>query len=448
MKHTSFRQRYSFALLLLAIFALVLYANTIFLIKEQAKYAEIINHSGKERMLTVKMAHYADRLFHHQKEKDRTLLQTAIAEFEETEHTLEEKGYGFEQEEKKRFLTQIKRFLDDAPSMSLEKLEKECETLVTKIDGFVFIYQNESLKTANNIENIETVMLVLFLLLLLVEAFFIFLPAEKEIKAKTRELVEMNKGLEQRIAEEVKKNQEKNSHMFQQSRMAQMGEMISMIAHQWRQPLSAISAITSTLTIDATMNAYDKEFFIKKLGSIEDISMHLSSTIDDFREFFKTVKEKETSTWTKIVEACLNIIGPTLTTKNITIHTAFETEDEVFTHTNEVKQAILNIIKNAEDILLEKKIPDAQIWIQSYCKNGNISLCIEDNAGGIPETIIDKIFDPYFSTKKQNEGTGLGLYMSKTIIEEHCGGTLHVKNSENGALFEISLPCHRCGDVS
>lgn len=228
--------------------------------------------------------------------------------------------------------------------------------------------------------------------------------------------------------------------MLQQSRLAQMGEMISMIAHQWRQPLSSISTISSTLTMDVMLDEYKKEFFQERLEMISDLSQHLSSTIDDFRSFFKESKGKESSSLTKIAEESIKIIKPSFTTTQITLHTLYETSDEINTYPNELKQVVLNLLKNAEDILLEKEIKDPQIWITCYSKEDATCLSIQDNGGGIDKGIIQNIFDPYFSTKKRKDGTGLGLYMSKTIIEEHCNGSLDVINAEHGALFTITLP--------
>ena len=258
----------------------------------------------------------------------------------------------------------------------------------------------------------------------------------ESLKQKNALYKEFNEQLDHQVKEQT-------SYMVQQSRLAQMGEMISMIAHQWRQPLASISAISGTLSMDVMMDAYKKEFFEERLQAISDLSQHLSSTIDDFRGFFKATKEETEVNWEEMVTNSLKIIGPTLKTKNITVHTAFENDEKFYTHTNEVKQVILNIVKNAEDILLEKEVENAQIWIKSHADNGISYLTIEDNAGGIHDDIIDKVFDPYFSTKEKKDGTGLGLYMSKTIVTEHCFGALRVRNTERGALFEVALPIER-----
>jgi len=250
----------------------------------------------------------------------------------------------------------------------------------------------------------------------------------------------LTKELESRVIAEVERNRLQTTQMVEQSRLAQMGEMISMIAHQWRQPLASISAISSVLTLDMMMDNCKKEFFEERLDAISDLAQHLSLTIDDFRGFFKENKEKAQATWEMMTEGSLGIIEPTLQTHNITVERFYESNEILHTYTNEIRQVLLNIFKNAEDIFLEKEVENATIWVRSYQKKGMSYLSIEDNGGGISEELLIKIFDPYFSTKEKKDGTGLGLYMSKTIIEEHCKGNLTVRNTINGACFEIVLP--------
>ncbi len=256
----------------------------------------------------------------------------------------------------------------------------------------------------------------------------------------TKAYEELSKTLEVRIKEEIEKNDEQTAHMIYQSRLAQMGEMISMIAHQWRQPLASISAISGTLSLDVMMKDYNEDFFEERLNSIDELSQHLSRTIDDFRGFFKNDKKREKALLEDVLDGCLQIIGPSLSNKNINLIIDIEKKEIVNSYISELKQVILNILKNAEDALIEAKIEDATIWVKGYRYNSNVYLTIEDNGGGIPETIIDKIFDPYFSTKKQKDGTGLGLYMSKIIIEEHIDGKIRLTNSDVGACFTIVIP--------
>ncbi len=233
---------------------------------------------------------------------------------------------------------------------------------------------------------------------------------------------------------------EKEQQLIHQSRLAQMGEMISMIAHQWRQPLSAISGTANNLALNLMFDDIDKEEFTKEIELIIGYSQHLSHTIDDFRDFFEEEKEKETLTLEEIVTRTLNIIKVSVENKNIKIETHFNCPKLVTTYVNEVNQVVLNLIRNAEDILLERKIKNPTITIEALCEDNNLLLRVKDNGGGIPKSIMNRIFDPYFSTKKEKDGTGLGLYMSKTIIYEHCNGKLSVKNDKYGAVFTIVLP--------
>jgi len=241
--------------------------------------------------------------------------------------------------------------------------------------------------------------------------------------------------LKQQVEEEVAKNREKDKALIQQNRLAQMGEMISMIAHQWRQPLSAISAASGSIAFKAKRKKLNDDLAIELSGKISQYVQHLSATIEDFRNFFKDKKVKENSSLEQLVIESLNIVAHSLESKKITLITEFKNSMEIETYVNEVKQVLLNIIKNAEDILIENDISNPIISISVDANK----VFISDNAGGIDEKIIEKIFEPYFSTKSEKDGTGLGLYMSKTIIEQHCKGKLSVENTEEGALFSIEL---------
>ncbi len=252
-------------------------------------------------------------------------------------------------------------------------------------------------------------------------------------------IIELNNSLEDKIDKEVEKNRKQDQQMLEQSRLAQMGEMISMIAHQWRQPLTAISAAGSAINSKARMGRLKDDTAIELSKDIIDYSLHLSQTINDFRDFFKDDKTKTQTNFTDIVNSSLKIVETAIQNKDIKIIKEFNCEDNFTSYPHELKQVVLNIIKNAEDVLIENNIEKPYIKINSYKQDDSIVLEISDNAGGIPEDIIDKIFNPYFSTKTKKDGTGLGLYMSKTIIEEHCGGKLSVSNSEDGAIFKIEI---------
>jgi len=263
------------------------------------------------------------------------------------------------------------------------------------------------------------------------------------------ELFEINQTLERRIEEEVLKNREKDQHILQQSRLAQMGEMISMIAHQWRQPLGSISAVAASIKFKTSLNRFDyttpegieasKLFLSEAMSKIESYVQFLTHTIDDFRNFFKPNKQKESVTLAQLVNRTLDIIGKALEINGITIKIETRASHEIFTYSNEVTQVILNILKNAEDVIKERAVAPAQIMITIENEGSWQTISIEDNAGGIPAQVLPHIFEPYFSTKSEKNGTGLGLYMSKTIIEEHCGGEILALNTPMGAKFIIKL---------
>ncbi len=249
------------------------------------------------------------------------------------------------------------------------------------------------------------------------------------------------------LEEELIRSKEKDKTLMHQSKLAQMGEMISMIAHQWRQPLTAISSTAGDLSLKLMLDNFEKEYFLEKLQKVDDLSQHLSHTIDDFRNFYKIDKQKESTIYSEVVEGAFTIIATSLEYKNIELISEFTCKKTIYVHSNELKQVILNLIKNAEDALVENKIENPYIKIRTFDEDGYSCCEISDNAGGIPQDIIEKIFDPYFSTKTQKDGTGLGLYMSKMIIEENCEGSLLVRNDADGAVFDIKIPTQGECDV-
>ena len=244
-----------------------------------------------------------------------------------------------------------------------------------------------------------------------------------------------NELLNQKIKEEERRNKIQEKMMQQQHRLAQMGEMLAMIAHQWRQPLSAITAAAGAISIKASRDKLESQQAIELSEKIQDFSRHLSTTIDDFRNFFKSNKKEKSTDFKKITKSVLAIIENSLAKNQIEIECHYEDVKEFISYENELKQVLLNLIKNSEDALIENNIKDKKITI--YVEGESLKVC--DNAGGIDDIILPKIFNPYFSTKTQKDGTGLGLYMSKVIIEDHCGGKLKVNNTIDGAIFEIIL---------
>jgi len=262
----------------------------------------------------------------------------------------------------------------------------------------------------------------------------------KNLQELANILIDANKNLEEKIKEELQVIREKDKQLLQQSRLAQMGEMINMIAHQWRQPLSAISATTSNINFKLMFDDIDKDELTKEIELISQYSQHLSSTIDDFRNFFKENKHKQKIDTQTLIDETLHIARVSIENHKIKIKTNLCCNKEIVTYANEVKQVLLNLLKNAQDALLERDVQDPYIEIGTLCgENDQTYIYVKDNAGGVPSDIKDKIFEPYFSTKLEKDGTGLGLYMSKTIIEDHCGGKLYVENEKDGAKFVIKF---------
>ena len=260
-------------------------------------------------------------------------------------------------------------------------------------------------------------------------------------KEMERKLEVLTYDLEERIKKEIEKNKEKTAQLIQQSRFAQMGEMISMIAHQWRQPLTAITATTNNLLLKNILNKeVPKEILEEELNLITEYTQHLSFTIDDFRNFFKSDNEKVDSKIEDIIEKAINIIKTSFEAKDINLITNYKFNENINIYTTEIQQVILILLKNAEDALVDNEIENKTIEIITYKENDFAIIEIQDNAGGIASDIIYKIFDPYFSTKKAKEGTGIGLYMSKMIINDHCKGEITASNNQDGAIFKIKLP--------
>ena len=260
-----------------------------------------------------------------------------------------------------------------------------------------------------------------------------------DLEIKSQKIGELNSSLESRVQEEVAKNRAKDMQLIEQTRLAQMGELMSMIAHQWRQPLASIGAASTALNLKAELDKISNELVLEQSEKIVRESQELSDTIDKFSRFFKQDSEKKRGSFKELIEVVTSIIGDSLQEKTISLIEDIESSRDFVSYPNELKQVILNLIKNAEDMLVEKGVENPFIKLTVSSENSYSILKVSDNAGGISETIIESIFDPYFSTKYERTGRGLGLYMSKMIIEEHCHGILSVENSKSGAVFTISI---------
>ncbi len=267
---------------------------------------------------------------------------------------------------------------------------------------------------------------------------------EREVEKRTRELATLNASLERRVALEVKKNREKDKMLFHQSKLAAMGEMINNIAHQWRQPLNIIALVMQDLSLKAQIGDLSAESVMVAERKIGETLKYLSDTIDDFRSFASQGEEYTHPEWFDVgrsVKEALRLVAMLLDAKRIRVEVSIPDEEAlVMGRPNDLKQVLLNLVYNAVDVLKEKAPDDPFIGIElSYDDRVRIEVC--DNGGGVPPELTEKIFEPYFTTKYQARGTGLGLFMSRMIVQKRLSGTLTMRNLRDGACFILSIPC-------
>jgi signal transduction histidine kinase len=289
----------------------------------------------------------------------------------------------------------------------------------------VFIQNKKLINKTNEISQKLAMLMILISVFLAIPLGIFF----------SKPLYNFYKDLDRRVKEEIEKTKEKEQILMHQSKLAALGEMLGNIAHQWRHPLTRLSLLIQNVEMAYKMNKLDDEKFEKfktnALGQIE----YMSQTIDDFTNFFKKDTEKETFCPKEIINKALKLMEARIRQNKLEIIYEEKNTVPIEGYKSEFSQVILNIINNAIDILKEKDVENKKIWIRI---NGK-TIEIEDNAGGIPEEIKDKIFEPYFTTKFQSQGTGIGLYMSRVIITQHFNGELYAYNSSNGAVFVIKF---------
>ncbi len=247
--------------------------------------------------------------------------------------------------------------------------------------------------------------------------------------------------LYEKIEQKSRQLHQKHQKMMQQTRLAQMGEMINMIAHQWRQPLSAIASTANSLQLKTSLESFDKTFFQSRLEKIAYYTQNLSATVDDFRNFFKPHKEMVEITPEKICDDAVFIIEISLNNNHITLRRRYDCYQKIQTYPSEIRQVILNLLKNSEDAIVQNGHKDGFIEISTTILDRDfVQISVADSGGGIDPQNLDKIFDPYFSTKDVKVGTGIGLYMSNMIVSKHCGGKIEAANTDSGACFTVTLP--------
>ena len=305
----------------------------------------------------------------------------------------------------------------------------------------------------NEISNTNNELIIFIILnianiIIFISMIIMILNFIKNEKKDKREIEVLTKKLEYKIKIEVAKNRDKDIKLMEQSKFSALGEMIGNIAHQWRQPLSAISSTASSMQVQMQLGITNNNDIDKSYSQIMHYTSYLTQTIEDFRKFVKGDKEKTIFNLRDKIKSTLLLVEGTIRNQHINIILDLEDDININSYSNEITQCIINIFNNAKDILHEKRIEDKFIFISSSKVNDKVIIKIKDNAGGIPENILPKIFEPYFTTKHQSQGTGLGLHMTYNLIVDGMNGTIeannitytHKGNNYTGAEFKFTLP--------
>ncbi|MEA2100220.1 MAG: ATP-binding protein [Campylobacterota bacterium] len=243
----------------------------------------------------------------------------------------------------------------------------------------------------------------------------------------------------EKLEVEIEKNTQKDKLLYEQAKNAQMGEMLSMIAHQWRQPLNAMSASAIHLSLQQNFGMLDEKAILEHSAFLQEATQKMSKTIDTFMNFFKPKNEKQILTFEEIIDEVLSLIAGQLKNKNVKF-LFLSDYSHINVYQSELSHILINLIKNSIDAFEDKNIEDKMIEVKSYIENDFIIIRVLDNAGGIPNSIIEKIFNPYFTTKEQGKGTGIGLHMTQRIVKEIFQGSIEVENYNDGSAFTIKFP--------
>jgi len=265
---------------------------------------------------------------------------------------------------------------------------------------------------------------------------------EMQVAERTKDLVRTIDSLQVEMAERLKAEEELRARerlLIQQSRLAAMGEMISNIAHQWRQPLNTLGLIIQRLPHFYDAGKFDREFLGTSTRDAMNLVRHMSDTIDDFRDFFRPDRERTVFNVKKAVLQAISLVDAGFKALNIDLETRIEGEPTISGYPSQFSQVVLNLLFNARDALIEHEVTKGLIRIEGGREGERLVLTIRDNAGGIPDAILDRVFDPYFTTKGPDRGTGIGLFMAKSIIEKSMGGRITACNHADGAEFRIEV---------
>jgi len=554
----SFTKKYIFALSAIAAFTILAYFNLTYLINSQANDGEIINMSGRQRMLSQKIALFAVNYKTKQLHETVDLMDKSHNALLSRKISDRLKKIYFSEpvmldKKVKTYISNARSFMETRDGRSLTYLLNNSQKLLKDLDTAVTAYQKDTELKTKKLQKNELYILLLTLTTLLLEALFIFRPANSRVNRKTKELksqkeyadmitqtntnaiiavdhnldiLTFNKSAEEmfgysaqemlhtkltddriiplkflkqhnsglknfikvgvlknvdevfelkaqkkdktlfpiRISfgiktdknskivvaniQNITKEKEKDSLILQQSRFAAMGEMIGNIAHQWRQPLSSISALATGTKLRYKNNLISDEELDETFVKIKDYTQYLSKTIDDFRDFLNQDQTTERFNIVEVVDKSISLTEASYKGNKINLVVQYHNKDMfVNGSSSQLSQVFLNILNNAKDILVEKNIAHPVVLLEVLQDGHYAVVNISDNAGGIPDDIAAKIYDPYFTTKHKSQGTGIGLFMSKRIVEQRFDGILKNKNRDFkveeekyfGASFSIKI---------
>ena len=416
IKKFSLTKRYVLALSLIALLSTLAYFNLNRLIDSQLRSGEFIDISAKQRMLSQQISFYAiyykmenlkkrlDLMRENHKKLLNHPLSPQLEKIYYKEPMLLDKKIN-------RYLDEAENFYEKRSGRSLTYLLTHSKDLLKDLDKVAQIYIENAQKSTNKLKQVEFYIFLLTLLTLIFEALFIFWPATKILK----------------------ENMLKDRIMQEQSKFAALGEMIAIIAHQWRQPLAQLNYNNIFLK-----KKLKDETLKKELEDNEEIIHFMSETIKNFEDFYKKSDNTDFNPVVSINQV-FKIVDSIIALRGIKIQKEFKSKMTIYANPNSLAHVILSIIQNSLDAIKLRDIKEPFINIQLFDTKDHIIIQIEDNAGGIKEEPISKIFEP-FKSKKKIPSTGIGLYMSKLIIQEKFNGKIEAKNSNNGAIFTIYLP--------
>ncbi len=444
---------YTLIFITLALWSIFAYNTITNLIKSQKIYAEIINLSGKQRMLSQKTTLIGKRYIEEKNPDLKSHLKELIDLMEKDHNyiiknlTSEKiKNIYFNQPynldyEVKNYIMMLKSFYDSMNLNILEEIEKTSFELLPKLNHAVNIFEIESDMKTQELLIREQFILMGTLLTLFLEALFIVIPSIKLAKRKEEELNQLNKELEERIKLAVKENNQKEKVIQKQLYTNQTAELINNIAHQWRQPLSIISTIASGMKIQKQIGSLEDIDIEKNLESIIKKTQYLSTTIDQLDNFISKEDNIIDINIIKATKNVLKMLDCILEYNQINIQTTFP-QKELFVRGNitDFTTIFSHILNNSQEALINRDIKIKQIFIDISSEGNYAVISIEDNAGGIEESLLPKIFDMYFTTKHKGQGTGLGLYLTKTIVEKKFKGNILADTTKVGTRFVIKLP--------